>query len=167
MFQFTRPRGARPEIIISRTRVLDVSIHTPAWGATSTATWGLTTWEFQFTRPRGARPRDPWYLMMSRMFQFTRPRGARPGKHQADDQTGNVSIHTPAWGATASSSGFCHNRMFQFTRPRGARHVQRHKYRRRLRFQFTRPRGARHTGTYVYDVKSRFNSHARVGRDII
>jgi len=53
-FQFTRPRGARPE----RGRpggVPGVSIHAPTRGATGTKPTMTTIAPFQFTRPRGAR----------------------------------------------------------------------------------------------------------------
>ena len=56
-FQSTRPRGARPGLLISLSRV-------------ST---------FQSTRPRGARPEDGFSLLLSFLFQSTRPRGARRG----------------------------------------------------------------------------------------
>ena len=75
-FQLTRPRGARLALKIylrfaigfnSRARVgrdayqqaflqwLDVSIHAPAWGATTCITLIGLIVLFQFTRPRGAR----------------------------------------------------------------------------------------------------------------
>ena len=56
VFQFTRPRGARPGSI-------DVAKSLEA---------------FQFTRPRGARPDPAGNIKPSKKFQFTRPRGARP-----------------------------------------------------------------------------------------
>ena len=56
-----------------------VSIHAPAWGATAfSAPPSMSSSSFQSTRPRGARPAD----VLSRLLQFY------------------VSIHAPAWGAT-------------------------------------------------------------------
>ena len=55
-----------------------------------------------------------------------------------------VSIHAPAWGATARR-GAC-NQMsvkFQSTRPRGARHQHHQRAAKPAVFQSTRPRGAR------------------------
>jgi len=54
-FQSTRPRGARPVIIVVHVQVV----------------W------FQSTRPRGARPWDRDCATSMRSFQSTRPRGAR------------------------------------------------------------------------------------------
>ena len=56
LFQSTRPRGARRGTGIRRPRGDDVSIHAPAWGATSVAPDKLQAARFQSTRPRGARP---------------------------------------------------------------------------------------------------------------
>ena len=55
-----------------------------------------------------------------------------------------VSIHTPAWGATAYLALTLLIGVFQFTRPRGARQLYR---------------------AFFYLLNS-FNSHARVGRDL-
>ena len=77
LFQFTRPRGARPSLL-RPIWAKEVSIHAPTWGATCkrqrrfcllhvsihAPTWGATAitldiacgYLFQFTRPRGARP---------------------------------------------------------------------------------------------------------------
>ena len=56
-----------------------VSIHAPAWGATTTAADRLTS---------------------GTTFQSTHPRGVRRGKHYTRTIPGAVSIHAPAWGAT-------------------------------------------------------------------
>jgi len=78
VFQFTRPRGARP----SR--------------ADSMASASV----FQFTRPRGARPGGRACRRAAGLFQFTRPRGAR--RRALLDYSGDihVSIHAPTRGAT-------------------------------------------------------------------
>jgi len=54
-------------------------------------------------------------------FQSTRPRGARRKMEQAGLDTGKVSIHAPAWGATLPRSAASPEKLFQSTRPRGAR----------------------------------------------
>ena len=105
-FQSTRPHGARPG-------------H-PAVGPPGSA--------FQSTRPHGARRGGAGGASRAHTFQSTRPHGARPGARprcrprgacfnprarmgrdlgavsprQLADQ---VSIHAPAWGATAGSVG--------------------------------------------------------------
>ena len=78
LFQSTRPRGARLNVIFDDFAAQSVSIHAPAWGATSSKrsnqpcrrvsihapAWGATIelfsflwagYRFQSTRPRGAR----------------------------------------------------------------------------------------------------------------
>ena len=86
-FQSTHPRGVRRSAVRRRTTTAPVSIHAPAWGATSfSARSGSQMVEFQSTHPRGVRPRRPWP-------------GRRPRR---------VSIHAPAWGATPDSMAlFC------------------------------------------------------------
>ena len=78
MFQFTRPRGARQVVADRLRKLVAVSIHAPAWGATA----GLAVWlgiaiVFRFTRPRGARRYHCRIIYDMQTFQFTRPRGAR------------------------------------------------------------------------------------------
>ena len=143
-FQSTRPRGARQD---ARREVMvcsAVSIHAPAWGATSAAVLSGQGGAFQSTRPRGARParcaapdlRSPCFNPRARVGRDTgwtptatrlrcfNPR-ARVGRDQGygvkNAETG-VSIHAPAWGATRGNGACCGmRRMFQSTRPRGAR----------------------------------------------
>ena len=78
-FQFTLPRGERRVMAVLVCAVV-VSIHAPAWGATSNS--------------------NPGSLQSA--FQFTLPRGERLGEHQALDAPLAVSIHAPAWGATTT-----------------------------------------------------------------
>ena len=55
LFQFTRPRGARPAPSLSK-EFIEVSIHVPTGGATDDWLTGKASAQaFQFTRPRGAR----------------------------------------------------------------------------------------------------------------
>ena len=119
-FQFTRPHGARRMVIHithpdkrfnSRARMgrdlersaacrlqRDVSIHAPAWGATTTAR-------------RRKRPR---------MFQFTRPHGAR--RARTSWRRGRHCFNSRArMGRDAAGTAPNESREFQFTRPHGAR----------------------------------------------
>jgi len=120
-FQSTRPRGARRKCVSGsrscarfnpRARVgrdltlrpvfqrLDVSIHAPAWGATIERANQYTQKEFQSTRPRGARRAYVKAGVSNRCFN---PR-ARVGRDRIMGRAGRgdcVSIHAPAWGATA------------------------------------------------------------------
>ncbi len=79
-----------------------VSIHAPAWGATFRfCESSSATRLFQSTRPRGARRYNPRPATWETQFQSTRPRGARQFRMTADQLWSAVSIHAPAWGATA------------------------------------------------------------------
>jgi len=145
LFQFTRPRGARPiRVAISRavstsfnsrahagrdcgrgrqTSTVGVSIHAPTRGATS-AVAGIRFGHqmFQFTRPRGARLRLTFIVTSNGCFN-SRAHAGRDLWRRDDGQYRYVSIHAPTRGATTfriatATSGST----FQFTRPRGARH---------------------------------------------
>ena len=75
-FQFTRPRGARQTAERVK-HLIEVSIHAPTGGATT----------------------SPLTLSIADVFQFTRPRGARLVAH-GRAAAANVSIHAPTGGAT-------------------------------------------------------------------
>jgi len=96
-FQSTRPRGAR---LFRRQndKLLLVSIHAPAGGATPTGRHPLQYWGFN---PRARGGRDIYVVMITNLqrFQSTRPRGARRSSQDRAPDNG-VSIHAPAGGAT-------------------------------------------------------------------
>ena len=121
MFQSTRPRGARQELHKNQLQWRVVSIHAPAWGATTPAATGTGSGTFQSTRPRGARRMASNDRSYNISFQSTRPRGAR---HEG------LSLNLQLV-------------VFQSTRPRGARRVHHRRNHRGQTFQSTRPRGAR------------------------
>ena len=147
--------------------VADVSIHAPAWGATSTPT----------------APSSP-----SRSFQFTLPRGERQGDQANHPVTHPVSIHAPAWGATRPGDGPRPDPRFQFTLPRGERQAGVSTLSEECEvsihapawgatsapssahcgrgFQFTLPRGERHLSELNAYTLRRFNSRSRVGSDL-
>ena len=143
-FQFTRPRGARPEIRVAEHEMAPV----------------------QFTRPRGARRSTSSPPSSARVSIHAPARGATRSS-AAGPRRRRVSIHAPARGATSHTLMLPSVGLFQFTRPRGARRGRRGcRFRRggfnsRARegrdrashaldptwaFQFTRPRGARQGG---------------------
>jgi len=83
----------------------NVSIHAPAWGATSGVDDRRQAGQqFQSTRPRGARHLQIYYKLGNHEFQSTRPRGARLTKSTISGLGSIVSIHAPAWGATSIMS---------------------------------------------------------------
>ena len=120
-FQFTRPHGARPPMQGPRKRrycfnsrarmgrccvnglyveIEGVSIHAPAWGATPTALAKRYSIWFQFTRPHGARRRLGSGAAFSGCFN-SRARMGRDFPSASPWPRQKVSIHAPAWGATA------------------------------------------------------------------
>ena len=120
-----------PELV--KDGVLHVSIHVPAWGATTEFLAMRLPTMFQSTFPRGERHTANHGCLFWEMFQSTLPRGERPIPHAtmsrpmgfnprsrvgSDTNYGTVlylsyvSIHAPAWGATSCSrcgSCLCHS----------------------------------------------------------
>ena len=121
-----------------------VSIHAPARGATSVAVQLINSILFQSTRPRGARQGQTQGVGGRAEFQSTRPRGARPADRRRVFSWKDVSIHAPARGATRQvgqvlDADICFN-----PRAREGRDVQHvHNVGNYIGFQSTRPRGAR------------------------
>ncbi len=145
MFQSTRPRGARRQRQVKEDYFQRVSIHAPAWGATSRGVSARRIlWMFQSTRPRGARPSRTCHAPSIPPFQSTRPRGARLARHTPGVGHLIVSIHAPAWGATKSRPAAGGKRCVSIHAPAwGATRRRVWTLRLMLEFQSTRPRGAR------------------------
>jgi len=79
-FQSTRPRRARLGQPLINCRMMVVSIHAPAKGATDFGRFQvIRISKFQSTRPRRARQCAFHYIKAAFQFQSTRPRRARPG----------------------------------------------------------------------------------------
>ena len=123
-----RARVGRDRYCGGRLPHLPISIHAPAWGATTKANRLIDAVEFQSTRPRGARRlpcpirrrscnfnprarvgRDTRRLRLRQHWQHFNPRArvGRDGTQRRADPVGSISIHAPAWGAT---SGIRQNR---------------------------------------------------------
>ncbi len=191
-FQSTHPRGVRPGF---RERVQDaqgVSIHAPAWGATTAhvatdnpavqvsihaPAWGATgLYVLRIHRGNGFNPRTRVGCDLKAFcrahglceFQSTHPRGVRQIFGNAVHLRGKVSIHAPAWGATAFSfSSFLQGEEFQSTHPRGVRLHQAFRHILVYMFQSTHPRGVRRRpGASALCRWSRFNPRTRVGCDL-
>ena len=170
MFQSTHPRGVRrPQDGVGPAAGALVSIHAPAWGATSLSC--------NIPPRRGG-------------FQSTHPRGVRQQHGDAARDGFVVSIHAPAWGATAlvrrmSVRALCFNPrtrvgcdwaarspprwplVFQSTHPRGVRPMrQATSDKEDAMFQSTHPRGVRRTRRRRQSRLSQcFNPRTRVGCD--
>ena len=102
--------GSDPVLPITCTVFLAISIHAPAWGATTAATqrlrgklisihapaWGATVGDFaryashafQSTLPHGERPARPMYPATLSTFQSTLPHGERPEAQRVSHHVG-------------------------------------------------------------------------------
>ena len=145
-FQSTHPRGVRPRPQKGRFRQQCVSIHAPAWGATS-----LT-----------------WIPCRARVFQSTHPRGVRQEKKAIPGPFKEVSIHAPAWGATAAlrgryGIGTCFNPRTRV----GCDISDSCSFSPSVNmFQSTHPRGVRRGSTGPAPRSNCFNPRTRVGCDL-
>ena len=77
-----------------------ISIHAPAWGATTKLSRFKQRVKFQSTHPRGVRPGRRRLSFYSGIFQSTHPRGVRRVHAIFNQVHVLISIHAPAWGAT-------------------------------------------------------------------
>ena len=186
-FQFTLPRGERHHFRPHQPRYHLVSIHAPAWGATRVIdgaigkvqvsihapAWGATTprppprsrKRFQFTLPRGERRHRHASRLWHRQFQFTLPRGERPSPPPSSPTAPPVSIHAPAWGATAATLGGLGAHGVSIHAPAWGATLAKHHVCSACLFQFTLPRGERHVAQAPLRLVLRFNSRSRVGSD--
>ena len=141
LFQFTRPRGARPP-----------AAQVPA-----------VRGGFQFTRPRGAR--QPKGSSMNKILvSIHAPTGGATGVKHRLERLAPVSIHAPTGGATAEAQLAAAQASFN-SRAHGGRDSHRRVGVFLFPFQFTRPRGARHPRADGRRRPRCFNSRAHGGRD--
>ena len=166
-FQSTRPRGARhPD---DKQALLDsmVSIHAPAWGATTGKTTRLLALlEFQSTRPRGARPFPLRSMPALSDVSIHAPAWGATTSVQLPCKVSCVSIHAPAWGATSGSitSWTC---IFRFNpRARVGRDARSAVQTKQAASFNPRARVGRDSTLQRATMRlSSFNPRARVGRD--
>ena len=78
---------------------LSVSIHAPAWGATSSFLQTGTQNQVSIHAPAWGATSDGFCVVLYP----------------------DVSIHAPAWGATSLQAEYARKRLFQFTHPHGVR----------------------------------------------
>ena len=166
-FQSTHPRGVRQQLITGQILIILVSIHAPAWGATSPVlekasslivsihapAWGATPrLRRSFGPSRCFNPRtrvgcdacDVSGSDAPTTFQSTHPRGVRLQNNRPLDVVGHVSIHAPAWGATGILIGLGHIALVSIHAPAwGATSRKVITTPRRGEFQSTHPRGVR------------------------
>ena len=114
---------------------------------------------FQSTPPRGGR--------LSCLYSFHSTKGFNPRPRVGGDTTetksdsgGRVSIHAPAWGATANGSRIIRTFRFQSTPPRGGRQPPDTTACIFWLFQSTPPRGGRHSRVLHVPGKTLVSIHA-------
>ena len=121
-FQSTHPRGVRPCGLHHATVPGRVSIHAPAWGATSWRAWP-PSYRTSFN-PRTRVGCDDVTVSTGTGLQCFNPRtrvGCDAQQGAGGQAAGRVSIHAPAWGATSRPRTSGPSVRFQSTHPRGVR----------------------------------------------
>ena len=91
LFQFSPPRGGRPEYLLPDDPGTTISILAPARGATFRAVFGTVSSPFQFSPPRGGRHGAGWYYASMLLFQFSPPRGGRRTSARAQKGCSNFN----------------------------------------------------------------------------
>ena len=186
-FQSTRPRGARPVLMLfcnliscfnprahggrdmygERNMPMMPGFNPRAHGGRDPATCGVTdnVLTFQSTRPRGARQFVRSVLAAHGGFQSTRPRGARhPPVGMAGFPQG-VSIHAPTGGATPHPLLSQLGMQVSIHAPTGGATEASPMDMYDSGFQSTRPRGARPALLPLPAPLFCFNPRAHGGRD--
>ena len=121
-----------------------ISIHAPAWGATRQLNRDTQRYSFQSTLPAWGATRKPFEIETERiyfnprprmgsdtsvsflsvdrdLFQSTLPHGERLTGKGVGSITISISIHAPAWRATAAYGLASSTSAFQSTLPHGER----------------------------------------------
>ena len=177
--------GCDGQLVLSISQRLFVSIHAPAWGATPRPLTGFLRHKSFNPRTRvGCDRRLPRPNSLLYWFQSTHPRGVRLAVLHLPAQLVRVSIHAPAWGATAAAHARRHalcgfnprtrvgcdirgdkefggDNWFQSTHPRGVRpqagvpEVEAQAW-----FQSTHPRGVRPGDRHPRDHQQPVSIHA-------
>ena len=165
-----------------------VSIHAPAWGATSSPSvplrdrkvsihapaWGATdrqqlpqrlTLSFNSRSRVGSDPSPPIPCAPRPAVSIHAPAWGATASWPIRYVFLDVSIHAPAWGATPSPKNASSPPSFQFTLPRGERRSRGPNRQAVSTFQFTLPRGERRRGRVGLGGRRGFNSRSRVGSD--
>jgi len=147
--------GFNPRARVGRDRTSDinasccagVSIHAPAWGATS----------------------KNWLCVCAGVVSIHAPAWGATGLVCLLAGAGIVSIHAPAWGATTGVGYQPKGVAFQSTRPRGARHSTQLAFFNTLISFNPRARVGRDLADAIArnDELYSFNPRARVGRDLM
>ena len=104
MFQSTHPRGVRRHNVFTQSLSFIVSIHAPAWGATTRRNEDSDARNVSIHAPAWGATLVEHPTATQITFQSTHPRGVRRKAQERAAQLQFVSIHAPAWGATLSAT---------------------------------------------------------------
>ena len=143
MFQSTHPHGVRRAYVLGKVRLVVVSIHAPAWGATSLPFLLHLVLLFQSTHPHGVRPVLMLFAHCKDKFQSTHPHGVR-------------------LDCTIGSRPQC---VFQSTHPHGVRRAHNIYFDTSMLFQSTHPHGVRPGNSTTGIPRHCFNPRTRMGCD--
>ena len=166
-----------------------VSIHAPAWGATSNNWEPSPQMGVSIHAPAWGATVPVLSPVRLLVFQSTHPHGVRPTHIGRADEVFSVSIHAPAWGATKPRRRLSRHYWFQSTHPHGVRLIILinlfnnvysfnprtrmgcdGQYRRNIvpakGFQSTHPHGVRRCGSIAPNNRKCFNPRTRMGCDI-
>ena len=161
VFQSTHPHGVRRLCRCGSVHHLQVSIHAPTRGATSSAR--VTACCSNCFNPRTHTGCD---LLTGDLyagwleFQSTHPHGVRPAAGLSRAETATVSIHAPTRGATKQSTRIKKSKKFQSTHPHGVRHKISMRILKNFVFQSTHPHGVRPDGASSDDFVQLVSIHA-------
>jgi len=164
MFQFTRPRGARPIPLYGRS-TYEVSIHAPTRGATHRRQTAATGRSGFNSRAHAGRDVGPGVVASLRPGFNSRAHAGRDRRLGADGPHRVVSIHAPTRGATRMQADDDDVHQFQFTRPRGARRRAAREARQGQRVSIHAPTRGATRRLHVFGCHLCFNSRAHAGRD--
>ena len=144
-----------------------ISIHAPAWGATTILSFERIEWEFQSTHPHGVRPDVSRMRIEALEFQSTHPHGVRHIRHTHACTLPRISIHAPAWGATVSRYITKYiTKSFQSTHPHGVRLFMLHWFGYPVRISIHAPAwGATGSSFVPFYHPAYFNPRTRMGCD--
>ena len=181
VFQSTHPRGVRPVWGPLGSKITQISIHAPAWGATSdpgavkgsrtisihAPAWGATpisvgclkgAGSFQSTHPRGVRPGVITMGYAFFMISIHAPAWGATKTEVREARTWRISIHAPAWGATSACVYAFFSVGISIHAPAWGATFQRRGFTSTTGFQSTHPRGVRLPPVYTHFFQWVFQS---------
>ena len=153
---------------LTNTNEQEISIHAPAWGATrSKITTAIFLIYFNPRTRMGCDASRPLPPPLPLAFQSTHPHGVRHLEALCQDCHNKISIHAPAWGATAvASNSFPINSISIHAPAWGATSSETSALNIRLNFNPRTRMGCDMSEFKYYSELYDFNPRTRMGCDI-